>query len=680
MAGESPELVALARRMVVFDDGALAALANRGLVRRAHKDLEKTPPQCTASSDEQFVFEIDGFHVRLGDNPVDARCDCGASAVCRHVLATVIHLRDHVASCDSGPSTQAKADPGAEIMSVTAEALESWAGRAVVRRALNCAREDVDFEKGEALVAQLPALNATVRWLPGAGLGGMLCSCHAAGSCEHKVAAVLAFWASQGREYSGVPEQHLQAAAGAPRTRAEIRDSVRQVLQEMVALGLERISESTRQRLKTLAVSAHGVDLPRLERLLNTLAEETALLLKRNAQGAAAQVFHNAARAWALTAALERPTSALVGVHRTKYERVAGDLDLIGVGARQWRTRSGYEGLTVYFWEPRSRRWNTWTDARPLGLSFEPAARYTQPFPWTGVEDPHEASRSHYRVTGAYRNPVGRLSGRPSTRAVRLGPSNIGRVPAIQTWPDLLPRLERVYGGGLAEPSEQDAIVLLAPKSTRDPVFDEVGQVLRRSLMDAKGRELSLTLPHDDTTAAGANLLESIANDEIVLVLGLVRGRTEGIYVEPITFHTKDRSVHITLDGATLLRAANSHGSTPNDQETDGADEIDRDDLAAPCSPVGLLLQQALEYVEDVAEAGLHIPRDLNVLRALAEKMNTLGLETCRQAALSTADAIDQSRRGRRAAVPAGALLSAGYVLRLALQQEALALWARQLA
>lgn len=683
MAGESPELSELAGRMAAFDDDALAAIANRGLVRRARKDLEKSRPQYTGSTGDQLAFDVGGCRVLLGVTPAAAICTCGAGSTCRHVLATVIYLREHAAAACSAavPAAQIN-DLSAEIMSITADVLEKWAGKAVLRRALSSPREDVHVELGNTLVIQLPLQNTTVRWLPGLGLTGMLCSCHAGGPCEHKVAAVLAFWAREGRVLPAPTEKGLSSAAGAPRTRAEVLNSVQHVLHEMITLGLQRVSDATAQRLKTLAVSAHGVDFPRLERFLNGLATEIALLLKRDAQGAAGHVLHAVARAWALTAALARPTPALVGVHRTKYERVSGELDLSGLGARQWRTRSGYEGLTVYFWEAGSQTWNTWSDARPVGLQFQPAARYTQEFPWAGVRDPQEASRSRYRIAGLYRNPVGRLSGRSGARAMRMSPSAVAHVPAIRRWPDLLPRLERAFGGGLGEQSEQDEIVLLAPAEVQDAAFDEVGQVLHRPLIDTDGRNLPLLLRHDELTPEAIGHLESVRGDDLIAVLGLLRVGPDGVYVEPITLATSKGLLHITLDGA-ACPAAQPPAPAAKDSGIESAGEggASEDEVQMrPRSPVGLLLQQALECLEDCAEAGLRAPHDLHPLRASARALEVLGLETCRRAVISVADALDHVQREQESPDGAPRLLDTAYVLRLAIQQETLALWARQLA
>ena len=60
-------------------------------------------------------------------------------------------------------------------------------------------------------------------------------------------------------------------------------------------------------------------------------------------------------------------------------------VDLVGLGAQQWRTRSGYAGLTVFFWDLAARRWATWSDSRPAyyaSVQFDPAQRYSSEGAW----------------------------------------------------------------------------------------------------------------------------------------------------------------------------------------------------------------------------------------------------------------------------------------------------------
>ena len=155
----------------------------------------------------------------------------------------------------------------------------------------------VELEESGRVAARLPTRNITCRWMPGCGLEGMICSCHEPRVCEHRVAVVLALQVARGtRVLAETSSLALAESAGAPRSREDVLASVGSVVAEMVALGLSRLSRASAERLRTLAVSAHGVDLPRFERLLNGLAAQVELALARDAQADTASLLAQAAQ------------------------------------------------------------------------------------------------------------------------------------------------------------------------------------------------------------------------------------------------------------------------------------------------------------------------------------------------------------------------------------------------
>ena len=178
-------------------------------------------------------------------------------------------------------ATPIAASPVEDVLALDDEAIGKWAGKALMTRVKKALAQGlpVEFEAGDRLAARLPTRNVNCRWMPGCGLEGMICSCHEPRVCEHRVAVVLAFQVAQGtRVLDDYGSLALAEAAEAPRSREDVLASVGSVVGEMVAIGLSRLSRASAERLRTLAVSAHGVDLPRLERLLTALAAEVELV------------------------------------------------------------------------------------------------------------------------------------------------------------------------------------------------------------------------------------------------------------------------------------------------------------------------------------------------------------------------------------------------------------------
>ena len=475
-------------------------------------------------------------------------------------------------------------------------------------------------------------------------------------------------WTAANRRRGGA----LEASAGAPAVATRYLASVGDVLREMVALGLSRLSGSTEARLRTLSVSAHGVDLPRLERMLHALADEVALSLGRDAQASSATLLLTASRIEALCSALANPSSNLVGVHRSRYDKV-GDIELVGMGARQWRTRSGYAGLTVYFWDRSLKNWATWSESRPVNVAgFNPASRYHQDGPWPGCDSPWHASRSVMRLLPAWRNRAGRLSGRSATRSLMISETTQKDFPAaITDWTELSARAGRLFAGGLQDRAEQDEILLLNPNRWGPASFDTIRQEIVRTIFDSDGRPLDLVLPHTPQTENAIRTLEQLDPKPNGALLGLLHLRQGRLAVEPVAIHG-DRLINLTLDGLPLKKAASP---APAIDDEDAEEAEPEPEMLASTSTLGILLTQAAEQLEAIADGGVRSARDIDRLRNLSHRCASVGLVSVARPIARLADELDQLRKSIEAdtRAPAGTLLRAYYIVTLAAAQEVVA-------
>ncbi|MBD7949951.1 hypothetical protein [Oerskovia rustica] len=86
-----------------YDDAALVALANTGLLRRARKDLVAGDVSLTSESTVEVVVACGSAVVRLGPKgPVAASCSCPTAGVCQHVVAACLWARERVTGGTSG--------------------------------------------------------------------------------------------------------------------------------------------------------------------------------------------------------------------------------------------------------------------------------------------------------------------------------------------------------------------------------------------------------------------------------------------------------------------------------------------------------------------------------------------------------------------------------------------------
>lgn len=93
---DAASLQRLRQNLKMADEDALVALANRGLVRRALKDLEQNTQLTIEETPDVLLVRGPGWCVTMPpDGPAAARDDSGATGVTRFVLAATIYLRNH---------------------------------------------------------------------------------------------------------------------------------------------------------------------------------------------------------------------------------------------------------------------------------------------------------------------------------------------------------------------------------------------------------------------------------------------------------------------------------------------------------------------------------------------------------------------------------------------------------
>lgn len=642
-----------------MDDDALAALANRGLLRRAKKDLETITPKILEVTQNFVRLQVDDCEVTIPEVPAEARSSSPAGSIDRYVLVAFLWFRDRHEPSGATPSREAGTPARILPDSLDDAALVAWAGKAAFLKTEKLLdgsyRCVIDSEK--PLVIKIPERNIVCHWIDDGNPETMIVTGPGKNPRENGLLALMLYQIEKGtRSFALSDADALEGADGAPRTRLEVLNSLGEVLHEMIFIGLSRLSGAARQRLQTLAVSAHGVDLPRLERTIQGLSDEIRLQTSRNAQASTSRILLQAARLEALRRALlgrlqddtiasaRTPLSDLVGEHRSRYHSV-GNIDLIGMGARQWKTKSGYVGLTAYFWDDSSKNWASWSESRPLtSPDFDPVSVFHGDGPWNGCPGPAFASRNILKLIDAYRNENGRLSARKNTQAIPLQIDDTDAMilpPTITDWNIVQRQAEKLFHGGLASRNERDEIVFLKPGRWDDAMFDPAEQTLYRTIYDGNNRPLALVLSYDPELGKRDALdrLENYDPSGNRGILGLIRLHRGMISVEPVSFFDSGGIHSLTLDTSDMAGKRPARPSEPSlseevleaerpEDEMEWADEMPRE------NPIAQLLEATLSELEMIAESGLGESRShrgatqkYSFLEQHANRLETVGLE-----------------------------------------------------
>ncbi|HWS33332.1 MAG TPA: hypothetical protein VN408_11375, partial [Actinoplanes sp.] len=193
--------------LLALDDGALAALANRGLVKRAAREVEREAP-ALSGRDSTIVAEwADGVRTELPEGGLDrGGCSCGAAGVCRHLIGLVLAYQQ-VAT--AAMRTEAETEAGTAAEEDAVDPVGAWSpggfsdadlvGR-IGARLVDAARRaeragyTARIRRGPVPVAELPA--ATVRFLVPNDLGYVHTDARAGARDDVIALAVWAFRAA----------------------------------------------------------------------------------------------------------------------------------------------------------------------------------------------------------------------------------------------------------------------------------------------------------------------------------------------------------------------------------------------------------------------------------------------------------------------------------------------------
>ena len=574
-----PHLQQLLQR---FDEEGFVALANRGLVRRAQKDLQTQAAKIAEEDAEKVVVAFGGHRIAFDRRgPAFAECSCPAAGVCQHVLAASLFLRDSGGPANTpssegmpGEAPAAVAAPATDLeaqmralAATTPEQLRKHAGLPGYRWAYQHAldlepAQDLQIGGENHVVLRLARPRMVFRAL-GEGIEGLVADAQVSQLPKYRVAAILLLQRALGHALQPPPTTASRApqldlgqdhalAESRPATQLDSRRRVRRGVQELVQdclrLGLSHLSEAVQQRFSTLAVWAQGAEYYRLAMLLRRLADHVELLLERAGGADEHALFDELSLASALVAALESASSrgeeprALVGRARTRYED-SGALSLVGLGAWPWRSQTGYHGLTMLLWCEEESAFVTCSDARPeQQRGFDPRARFAQYGPWGGLGAPQQAMGKRVRLSGARLNDRGRVSANESAtanvQAGEAGAALLERLQPLSAWQEVHERWEANRRSLLAEPDPTRDWVVLQVAQLGEAAFDATRQVFRLPLLDAEGNGLMSEMSYSELNEHAIDRLESLHKAWPAggaTLIGRLRNVDGHLLVEPVS-------------------------------------------------------------------------------------------------------------------------------------------------
>ncbi len=558
--------------------------ANKGLYKRSLKDIDNgVSVQYTWNESSVSCQLSDGTLCTLESTLDHWDCSCPSDHICKHVLISILYYqREHQTDEEvTGQDMLAEAVPSSEetnnnsksssIAMDTEELAPGHESRfrwmtesdlsTLIQSYSSSMIEEVWFRlkypeqievlEDSLLTVRLVRQDIEVSFTQEPSLAKALCKVKQTAGNMAKLEALLRYRRQQHVDDENVLSGRVYDTKFSIQTVRECRS----MLADLLKTGLARLPQSYMAQLETLAVAAHSGNLPDVERSLRGIQGELQLFFNRHIRFSMQTMLDRVSKLYLALQVLEQErTSAymqsqLIGSFRSKYYTVP-QLHLYGLGADAWETRSGYRGITYYFYCFEDEEIYTYSDVRAVYYddnSFSYAEHYGAFTPWLTNVTFRQFAGEELQFQTVKVNNDRRLSSGEGAKLELMTRTNVEDVNLgkyMQDVPSLLLEDSRTFEL-FTNPKERFAILRVA--RIVDHSFDKRTQQLILTIETEEGELLPLTLPYSMDWQMMIQRLESgYGAASLEHFYAFVRMEQSTLY--PISFLKGQRVISLKLD------------------------------------------------------------------------------------------------------------------------------------
>ncbi|WP_339255644.1 hypothetical protein MKZ12_16755 [Paenibacillus sp. FSL R5-0713] len=579
----------------------LIRYANKGLYKRSLKELDNGVTVTYTWNESSVSCELsDGTQCTLEDTLDHWNCSCPSEHICKHVLIAILYdqrkhsLEDSISvdekqmpDKDSGiseknsldvlkgltvtdfvsnvGSNRDDSDVVSHSPSLEMESRFRWMtesdlsvlikpySASMIEEVVFRLRypEEVKIIEDSLLTVQLTSQNIEVSFTEEASLAKALCKVQQTAGKTAKLEALLRYRALKGLDDTDALSGRVYEAKFSLQTVQECR----MMLAGLLKTGLARLPQSYMAQLETLAIAAHSGNLPDIERSLRGIQGELQLFFNRHIRFSMQSMLDRVSKLYLALQVLEEKKvstiqqSQLIGSFRSKYFTVPS-LHLYGLGADAWETRSGFRGITYYFYCFDDGEIYTYSDVRAVyydDQQFSYTEHYGAFTPWL----PHVTFRQFVGEEVQFQsvkvNEERRISSGEGAKLAILPRSgvetlNMGKI--MQDASSVLQEESRTFALFTA-PRERLAVIKVA--RIVDHSFVKQTQDLVLKVESADGELLTLTLPYSTDWQTMIQRLESgYGSQSLEHFYAFVR--VESRRISPISFLKGQTVLSLKLD------------------------------------------------------------------------------------------------------------------------------------
>ena len=458
------------------DDDYLIGISNKGIVKRAYKDLE-TAAVNRGLIEQSAEITVDNARCIIRPTIAESVCSCPSRTICRHIITAVLWLKRELLT--EIPETK-ESSLVAELTEYPVEKLK----KAMKKQYYTSFIEKVKvgmlprIEEGTTVTADIYEDNVTVKLL--SPLAYSACTCHSKELCKHKAAVILA-WKLQHKiitiesllpdeETISVDRDRLQSCA----------KNCGILLERLLSDGLVRIADDISERIETQALLCHHADFPNGEKLMRETGNRLRAYSEHSPEFSTESLFTAIMDSYLFMLSVQKESNEeklhmLSGQFKSSYA-ITENIDLLPIAQRKLSSVAGYEGDIYYFinknYSGAAPPFLTFSDIRPTFYEHNRHTRMAKA-PWglygtCSVLMNFEMHLVLPKLSGI------KLSSSSDTKAYQTGKPDLNQ-PAVynRIYTDFRKMIEDHF---ISADNDSETLVMLLPNRIISSGFHEIDQ------------------------------------------------------------------------------------------------------------------------------------------------------------------------------------------------------------
>ncbi len=503
------------------DENYLIGISNKGIYKRACKDIESTDISVDYQ-EEQAEVHISG-EICMIKNPLwESTCSCPSRSVCRHLISAILWLKENINSETENSDSEEPDFPEEEIIpeglpellktelsQVTVPQMKKAMGKNL--KNMLAETDKIILEENSILSGTLPDGTAVRLVYP---LQNSTCACHKKDLCMHK-AAVIAAW--QIKEnlllLSDFSEQVKLLSDSENLTISQSAGRSYLLLCDILKWGLVRMPENMAEHLEAAAVQSHALQMADAEKMLRELGNRLTDCRERRAVFQTSYFMQKLCDCAEYLCQLStgQISEEMLGQFRRNYETLRQDLTILPVGQRTVNTAE-YAGEIYYFLnldETAENRFLIFSDIRPVFYEgMKNTHRHDVVIPWNAGVPMKSLMKSKMTLKNAKLSD-GKLSSSKETIIALKSPANLN-CPQVQK---LLYTDFRKLAIDTAQQKHSENLYFIHPASCISSRFDTHTQKYQMEIADRQKNIITIQVRYQAETKEFIQLLEKIGKE-----------------------------------------------------------------------------------------------------------------------------------------------------------------------